>query len=86
MTPHACDQIEDIATLKANQKNMAENIVEIKEDIKEIKDFMFKMDDKYARKEDVKKLDDKFWYWTLAIISVLLACLAYFLSQFFIIK
>jgi hypothetical protein len=40
-TKHICSRDVEITTLTINQENMAENIKEIKDDIKAIKEFLF---------------------------------------------
>jgi len=59
---HICIQEIPINTLQIQQEQMAKDVSEIKSDIKEIKDFIFNMDNKYAKKEELEKLDNKFWY------------------------
>lgn len=86
MASHKCVQELPINTLQLKQEQMANDISEIKKDMKDIKDFMYSMEEKYARKEELEKLDNKFWYSVSATVGLLIASLAYFLSQYFQLK
>jgi predicted nucleic acid-binding Zn-ribbon protein len=60
MVDHTCSQSDRILTLELNQKSMAQDISEIKKDVKEINskfdELIEKLDQKYAAKNSVDRL------------------------------
>ena len=59
MATHKCIQEIPINTLQLKQEQMAKDISEIKDDVKLIKDFMYSMEEKFAKKEELEKVKDK---------------------------
>ena len=57
-----CSQTDRILTLELNQNNMANDVAEIKKDVKNINqkidNFVEKLDQKYSTKEEVKQTQD----------------------------
>lgn len=78
---HEYSKIAEIATLQATSEATAQELTNIQCTLKEIRDFMLKMDEKYATKKELEKLDTKFWNGVTAMIVMLIGVVGYFLSN-----
>ena len=83
---HSCNQWDRIATLETNQSNFMEILKEVKDDVKDIKKYLFEwwLEEHYAKRDSVKRLWAIVW-WVISFVFIALgwiviAMIKYFLS------
>lgn len=81
-----CTQQEKISNLQSNQNVFMEILKEVKNDVKDIKKYLFEwwLEDNYAKKTSVNRLRtivwSIIWFFFLAFGAVVIAMVKYFLS------